>query len=154
MSIPKKVVLAVFERDSYECQYNVSDQCVGTQPEQGHCLHAHHVIHKSQGGPDTIENLKTCCAFCHHEHGAVSKKDKAVDVILCSFSDYVNYICFEHTTYIFEFSPRFGPTWLRLEGNKEIEVEFEFNDDNEVTSNKFLWDIFENMRMPGEKDRS
>jgi hypothetical protein len=63
--------------------------------------------------------------------------------IMCNFTDYENYICFEHTTYRFEFSKMFGPFWWRLEGKEEIEVEFEFNDDHECISNKFLWDMFE-----------
>ncbi len=61
----------------------------------------------------------------------------------CNFTDKWIYICFEHTTYILEFSKQFGPFFYRLEGGKEIEIEFEFNDDHEPISNKFLWDIFE-----------
>jgi len=65
---------------------------------------------------------------------------------LCGTPDYSAYICFEHTTYWFEFTKMFGPKWWRIECGKEIEVEFEFNEKNEVLSNKFLWDIFENMK--------
>ena len=28
-------------------------------------IHAHHIIPKSQGGPDTMENLITLCDLCH-----------------------------------------------------------------------------------------
>ena len=52
------------------------------------------------------------------------------------------YVCFEHTTYLIEFSKLFGPSFYRIECGKEIEVEFELDDDYEVISNKFLWDIF------------
>lgn len=34
-------------------------------------LHAHHIIHKSSGGPDTLDNLVTLCNRCHaakHPH--------------------------------------------------------------------------------------
>jgi len=70
---------------------------------------------------------------------------------ICGLPDYQAYICFESATYLFEFSRRFGPAWWRLEGSEEIEVEFEFDENYEVTSNKFLWDIFEEMKM-GEKE--
>ena len=78
-----------------------------------------------------------------------SFQSNGLNGFLCNFTEYTNYICFEHTTYLFEFSKNFGPTWWRLEGNKEIEVEFEFNEENEVISNKFLWDIFETMKLGG-----
>ena len=72
-----------------------------------------------------------------------SFQSNGLNGFLCGGPEYVNYICFEHTTYLFEFSKRFGPHWWRLEGNKEIEVEFEFNEEDEVISNEFLWKIFE-----------
>ena len=62
---------------------------------------------------------------------------------ICNFTEYENYICFEHTTYLFTFSRRFGPAWFRIECGREIQIEFEFDDNNEVISNKFLWTIFE-----------
>ena len=69
---------------------------------------------------------------------------------LCGGPDYENYICFESTTYILEFSRMFGPTFYRLECGKEIEVEFDSNeDDTDIISNTFLWDIFEEMQESG-----
>ncbi len=56
------------------------------------------------------------------------------------------YICFEHTTYLLVFSRQFGPYFYRIECGEEIEVEFEFDDNHEPISNKFLWDIFETWR--------
>ncbi len=57
------------------------------------------------------------------------------------------YICFEHTTYWFEFSDMFGPFFYRIEKGEEIDVmgEFEFDENNDYkcTSNKFLWDFFD-----------
>jgi hypothetical protein len=67
---------------------------------------------------------------------------KIKDGFACSFIDKWTYICFEHTTYILEFS-KFGPVFYRLESGKEIEIDIDFDDDNRPTSNKFLWDIFE-----------
>ena len=58
------------------------------------------------------------------------------NIILCDFAEYRNYICFEHTTYLFEFSRRFGPLWFSLPDEIEIDVEHD-------GSNAFLWDIFE-----------
>ena len=63
--------------------------------------------------------------------------------IICDFTDYRSYICFESVTYLFEFSRRFGPSFWRLQGDNEIEVDIEFNENNEIISNKFLWDVFE-----------
>jgi len=60
--IPKKIVLQVFERDEYRCKY-----CHQQQPPEQHSFHCHHVIHKSQGGKDTLDNLKTTCWRCHRK---------------------------------------------------------------------------------------
>lgn len=54
--------------------------CVGARaiPETrcAGALHLHHVIRRSQGGPDTPENLVTLCAVCHdwvHGHPAQAR---------------------------------------------------------------------------------
>jgi len=56
--------------------------------------------------------------------------------IACDFAKYRNYICFEHTTYLFEFSKLFGPTWFTVPGDEYIDVD----PDGHMS---FLWDIFE-----------
>ena len=56
--------------------------------------------------------------------------------IICNFTDYQNYICLEHTTYLFEFSRQFGPAWFTVPGDQEIDVE----PDGHMS---FLWDIFD-----------
>lgn len=40
-------------------------------------IHLHHVLRRSQGGPDTPENLVALCAVCHgwvHEHPALARE--------------------------------------------------------------------------------
>ena len=54
---------------------------------------------------------------------------------VCDFTDYRNYICLEHTTYLFEFG-RFGPAWFTVPGDQWVSVE----PDGHLS---FLWDIFE-----------
>ena len=70
-SIPKKIVLAVFKRDNYTCQY-----CPRVYSKHDHALHCHHIVHTSQGGKDTIKNLNSCCWVCHADHGEVSRIDR------------------------------------------------------------------------------
>ncbi len=69
--VPKNIVAIVFQRDNFQCCY-----CGEYQPEDNHNFHPHHINHKSQGGKDTVENLNTCCAWCHFEHGRISQIDK------------------------------------------------------------------------------
>lgn len=61
---------------------------------------------------------------------------------ICSGPDYQNYICFEHTTYVFEFSRRFGPAWFKAPGDEQI-----FPDPE--GSMKFLWDMFNELLKTG-----
>lgn len=56
-----KLSRACFQRDGYKCR---------------HCsnragLHPHHVLYKSHGGQDVLNNLLTLCNSCHIEgvHG-------------------------------------------------------------------------------------
>jgi len=58
------------------------------------------------------------------------------NTIVCDFADYRNYICFESSTYLFEFSKRFGPAWFSVPDEEYIHVE-------PNGSMSFLWDIFE-----------
>ena len=68
------------------------------------------------------------------------------DGFICDHATYRNYICFEHTTYLFEFSRRFGPAWFTVPGDKEVIVE----PDGHM---RVLWDIFEKMRLPKGDER-
>ena len=71
--------------------------------------------------------------------------EKINNTILCCFADYRNYICFEHTTYLFEFSERFGPAWFSLPDEKEVDVE-------PCGHMSCLWDIFEDWYKNWEGD--
>ena len=54
--LPKDLSGAVYARDNYKCRY-CGDR---------NGLHPHHIVFKSHGGPDTLENLITLCAWnCH-----------------------------------------------------------------------------------------
>jgi 5-methylcytosine-specific restriction endonuclease McrA len=59
----------VLNRDNYTCQY-----CLAQYPPEGHALHVHHRIFKSQGGLDEDENLVACCWKCHHAHGKLKNR--------------------------------------------------------------------------------
>jgi 5-methylcytosine-specific restriction endonuclease McrA len=48
----------VFTRDGWQCRH--------CKDRNG--LHAHHVIYRSEGGSDTMDNLITLCAQCHRAH--------------------------------------------------------------------------------------
>ena len=50
----------VFERDGWRCTV---PGCTSRRS-----LHAHHVVFRSAGGADTLENQTTLCAF-HHQRG-------------------------------------------------------------------------------------
>ena len=75
-AIPKKIVEAVFKRDSNLCQY-CGCYTAGFDPDSilisSHC---HHIKHRSQGGLDVADNLNTCCGFCHEKHGEISAIDR------------------------------------------------------------------------------
>lgn len=74
-SLDRDLAQAVFIRDEYVCQY-----CFRMFPpinDPLDCsLHAHHIVHKSQGGKDTMENLNTACWACHGNHGRITRIDR------------------------------------------------------------------------------
>ena len=57
----------VFHRDGFRCTY------CGKGPGDGVKLHADHVIPKSKGGPDSLDNLVTSCQACN-----IGKRDKII----------------------------------------------------------------------------
>lgn len=52
---PIKLRQQCYERDNYQCV-----ECGSTEE-----LHAHHIIHREHGGPNTLDNLVTLCKYCH-----------------------------------------------------------------------------------------
>ncbi len=59
----------VFERDNFKCR-----QCKGKSKDFE--LHAHHIIHRENGGKDLLENLITLCKSCHikYHQGKITLK--------------------------------------------------------------------------------
>lgn len=51
----KKLRLAVLKRDDFQCQ------CCGNTRN----LELHHIVFRSQGGKDQLDNLVTLCNRCH-----------------------------------------------------------------------------------------
>ena len=66
---------------------------------------------------------------------------KIKDGVVCSGVTHSVYVCLEHTTYLMEFSPMFGPSWFTVPGDKNI-----FPDPDGTMA--FLWDIFERWYYP------
>ena len=58
MALNPALARQVYERDGWKCAH-----C----NERG-SLHPHHLIYRSQGGPDELWNLITLCAQCHRAH--------------------------------------------------------------------------------------
>jgi HNH endonuclease len=57
VSLPKTISSAMYERDNWHCRHcNRNSQ-----------LHPHHVVFKSAGGSDELNNLLTLCAKCHRD---------------------------------------------------------------------------------------
>jgi 5-methylcytosine-specific restriction endonuclease McrA len=66
-AIPRDVRLAVFARDLMTCQW-----C----EVPGGALDAHHIVRRSQGGKDVVNNLTSVHRVCHrfiHEHPTAAK---------------------------------------------------------------------------------
>ena len=57
MALDRKLIYWCFERDNWRCRH-----CRDTSS-----LHPHHVIYKSHGGLDRLDNLITLCVQCHME---------------------------------------------------------------------------------------
>lgn len=54
-----KLRFAILYRDEFRCQY------CGNTPQDGVKLHIDHIIPKSKGGTDDIDNLITSCQICN-----------------------------------------------------------------------------------------
>ena len=58
MGLPTELSTACFKRDGWRCRH-----CGDSNG-----LHPHHVIYKSHGGADALNNLITLCWKCHYGH--------------------------------------------------------------------------------------
>lgn len=65
MAISKRTRFEVFKRDAFTCKY-----CGRKPPEV--VLNADHMLARSKGGPDTMENLVTACFDCNSGKSDVS----------------------------------------------------------------------------------
>jgi 5-methylcytosine-specific restriction endonuclease McrA len=65
LALAPRIAAAVYRRDGYKCRY--------CGERSG--LHPHHVVYKSHGGLDALNNLITLCHCCHIEgvHGGKLK---------------------------------------------------------------------------------
>jgi 5-methylcytosine-specific restriction endonuclease McrA len=57
-SIDPNLRQRVFDADGRRCR-------LCGEREDRAVLHAHHVVYRSEGGPDELENLLTLCVLCH-----------------------------------------------------------------------------------------
>jgi 5-methylcytosine-specific restriction endonuclease McrA len=83
----RPIYLSCFRRDSYKCR---------------HCgnrngIHPHHVIYKSHGGKDELNNLITLCHQCHlegvHKHKLeITVLDTTENDVVVSFKRLKNWI--------------------------------------------------------------
>lgn len=69
MSLDPELAKQVYERDNWRCK--------NCRSSSG--LHIHHIVFKSQQGPDELWNLVTLCSFCHLEGVHRGKLDVWVD---------------------------------------------------------------------------
>lgn len=68
MSISKKLRFEVFKRDDFQCQY-----CGKSSPHI--VLEIDHIIPKSEGGENNLENLTTSCFNCNRGKGKALLED-------------------------------------------------------------------------------
>ena len=55
MALTKALRVQCFKRDNYHCRH-----CNNTNG-----LHPHHIVYRSAGGPDELDNLIILCWICH-----------------------------------------------------------------------------------------
>jgi len=60
MMLPREVVAVVHARAAARCQY-----CLMHQALQGATFHIEHIIPRSKGGADHVENLALACPSCN-----------------------------------------------------------------------------------------
>lgn len=80
MAIGNKIRFDVFKRDGFTCQY-----CGGHPPER--VLEADHILPKSKGGKDDINNLITACFECNR-----GKRNHELTTIPSPLSNHISLI--------------------------------------------------------------
>jgi hypothetical protein len=65
-----------FERDYYRCQ-ECGKVTIPNSPDPGRRPHCDHTIAKVDGGPDTLDNVRTLCGSCHNSHTVKSRTQHA-----------------------------------------------------------------------------
>jgi 5-methylcytosine-specific restriction endonuclease McrA len=79
MGLDPTISRAVYQRDDWRCRH--------CRNREG--LHPHHVVYKSHGGADTLDNIVTLCWKCHRAvHDGFLRVDayeKLIDNVLCNF---------------------------------------------------------------------
>jgi len=77
----KELSYAVKKRDGFKCT-----RCGATKGEALQ-LHSHHIIPKSAGGEDTLDNLTTLCIECHIKAHAGTEKGEFLQKLLDSLKN-------------------------------------------------------------------
>jgi len=116
MAVSRKIRFDVFNRDGFKCQY-----CGRTPPAV--VLELDHIIPKSKGGPENIDNYITACFDCNRGKG----KHK-LDNIPSGISDNLELI---------KEKRRQLKAFNRLIEHQEQEYEAEIQSINEIFSNNF-----------------
>ena len=86
MAVSKKLRFEVFKRDGFTCQY-----CGGHPPNK--VLEADHILAKSKGGTDDINNLITSCFDCNR-----GKSDRSLDQVPASLAENTRMIVYASIT--------------------------------------------------------
>ena len=76
----KELSKECFNRDGWRCRH-----C-----HTSHGLHPHHIVYRSHGGKDEIDNLVTLCWLCHQEihHGKLLmnvERNPEGEIVLVAF---------------------------------------------------------------------
>jgi 5-methylcytosine-specific restriction endonuclease McrA len=70
----KQIRREVLERDRYSCQ---NEHC-----ESKSKLHVHHIVPRSQGGTNKLDNLITYCTKCHPQNEFREKMQEPITLMI------------------------------------------------------------------------
>lgn len=66
----------VLKRDNNTCQECFGRKKIERGSNSGYRVEVHHIVHKNQGGDESISNLITLCWKCHQNKHKVRVKDE------------------------------------------------------------------------------